>query len=89
MAWALSDSVPVRYFDKLREYGIEIQDGGSSFLSLAFCPFCGSELPPSLRETWIDRLETLGLEAPFDDGVPSNMQSGAWWRADVTLNPLP
>ena len=28
-------------------YGLMVHDGGSSVVKIAFCPWCGSKLPPS------------------------------------------
>jgi hypothetical protein len=67
------------YDDKLREYGIPVQDGGSSMIVIEFCPFCGAKLPGSLRDEWFDRLELLGLD-PGSPELPLDMRSGAWWR---------
>lgn len=40
----------LHYVKKLKEYGIVIHDGGSSYIVIKFCPWCGSKLPESLRE---------------------------------------
>ncbi|WP_438861326.1 DUF6980 family protein [Modestobacter roseus] len=80
MKQALGDtSIPVGYDDTYREYGIGIQDGGSSTLVITFCPFCGSGLPSSLRDKWFDRLEELGVE-PGEGNIPVHYLTGAWWR---------
>lgn len=34
----------VEYFDKTDEYGLFIHDGGSAFLPIDFCPWCGEKL---------------------------------------------
>jgi hypothetical protein len=31
------------------EYGIIIHDGGSSFIRIGYCPWCGAKLPESGR----------------------------------------
>jgi hypothetical protein len=80
MVRALADpDVPLVYNDKLREYSILIQDGGSSVAVIEFCPFCGVKLPGSLRDEWFDRLDQLSLE-PDSPELPLDMRSGAWWR---------
>jgi hypothetical protein len=71
--------VPIEYWDKFREYGLRILDGGSAIQQIFYCPWCGAKLPPSLRQEWFDRLEELALE-PNDDRVPAEMRSGEWWR---------
>jgi hypothetical protein len=75
---------PLIYYDKFREYGIRILDGGSSFVLINFCPFCGIALPPSLRDEWFARLDKLGIE-PEDPHVPPEMKSGTWWRQNAEL----
>jgi hypothetical protein len=87
---ALSDSdallydpdYPLIYVDQFREYGIRIFDGGSSFLVIDFCPFCGASLPPRLRKEWFERLERLGLEIE-DPRLPDEMRDGSWWRGSA------
>jgi ribosomal protein S27AE len=34
----------IHYGEKTGEYGIIIHDGGTSFLTIQFCPWCGKEL---------------------------------------------
>jgi hypothetical protein len=48
--------------------------------SIAFCPFCGTALPPDLGHLWFDELDRLGLEI---EDVPdgSDLRSDRWWRA--------
>jgi hypothetical protein len=75
----LDPDYPLVYVDTYREYGIRIFDGGTSYLQIHFCPFCGATLPPSLRDEWFKRLDRLGLE-PEGRGVPSEMRDGTWWR---------
>lgn len=41
----------IRFADRLDEYGIIIHDGGTSFSRISFCPWCGTRLPESKRET--------------------------------------
>ncbi|SDJ32089.1 hypothetical protein SAMN05444157_2811 [Frankineae bacterium MT45] len=80
MARALADlDVPVLYFDRFREYSIRVEDGGSASLTIDYCPFCGTELPSSLRLQWFDRLDQLGLE-PESSALPLDLRTGAWWR---------
>ena len=63
---------------KFREFGISIVDGGSSKVLIQHCPWCGVELPSSLRDRWFDELEQLGLE-PEDDNMPDELTSAEWW----------
>lgn len=39
----------IYYSQKLNEYGLIIHDGGSSFITIEFCPFCGTKLPESKK----------------------------------------
>jgi hypothetical protein len=79
MADALSDDLRVvRYNPKFREYGLPIHDGGTASLLIEFCPFCGVVLPASLRDSWFDALDDLGLESG-DEGVPADMLTAEWW----------
>jgi hypothetical protein len=34
----------VRFHKKTKDYGIPIHDGGSSFIEIEFCPWCGTKL---------------------------------------------
>lgn len=74
-------SIPLSYNPKFREYGISVLDGGSSYLLIQYCPWCGSKLPSSLREVWFARLDKLGME-PDDASVPQEMLSETWWRKE-------
>ena len=69
----------VRFVSKFREWGIPIPDGGTSYLELRVCPFCGTQLPPSLRDAWFDKAEQLGIDPPYDE-MPPEYQSDAWWN---------
>ena len=87
---ANATDVPITYNSKFREYGIWVLNGGpvgileagSIVQVIAFCPWCGSKLPDSLRDSWFQRLDELKLE-PFDPALPEEMKSGAWWKANI------
>ena len=64
---------------RFREYGIRVLDGGTSVIRIKHCPWCGRELPESLRMAWFSRLEKLGLEVG-DPDMPEEMKSDAWWK---------
>jgi len=74
----------VAYVPQFREYGLIVHDGGgapnASHVGIAFCPWCGSELPPSLRDEWFDELDRLGL-VPESEDFPEALRSDAWWRS--------
>ena len=79
MNLALENDVAVIYISKFREYGIRILDGGSSFLVITYCPWCGNRLPTALRDQWFDKIELLGLE-PDSDAIPLELTTDAWWQ---------
>ena len=68
----------IRFVGKFREWGIPIPDGGTSFMEMTFCPFCGTRLPSSLRDAWFDKAEELGIGPPYDE-MPAEYLSEAWW----------
>jgi hypothetical protein len=69
------DSV-VSFNPKFREHGLIIHDGGGAVYGIAFCPWCGSRLPESLRDRWFDELERRGIDNP--DDAPPDMLTDAW-----------
>lgn len=76
---AITHEAAIIYVPKFREYGIHILDGGSSYMTINYCPWCGALLPSSLREQWFDRLEELGLE-PDSENLPVMLTTDGWWR---------
>jgi hypothetical protein len=69
----------VRYIPKFDEYSLIIHDGGSSSVSIGFCPWCGARLPDSKRDRWFDELEALGFDDPKDLEIPERYRSDAWF----------
>ncbi len=69
----------IYYAPKFDEYGIIVHDGGSSFISIEFCPWCGKKLPESKRDRWFEKLEGLGFDDPFSQSIPEEYQSNAWY----------
>ncbi|HMJ69728.1 MAG TPA: hypothetical protein VK508_12570 [Cyclobacteriaceae bacterium] len=70
----------IKYVAVFDEYGIPIRDGGSSFIHIEYCPWCGAKLPPSKRDEWFKKLEDLGYESPLTDEVPEEFKSSDWYR---------
>jgi hypothetical protein len=68
------------YIDKIDEYGLIIHDGGSSYICISYCPFCGSKLPDSKRDMWFDTLEELGFDSPLFQDIPKEFQTDEWWK---------
>ena len=75
-----SVEVPLNIIEKFGEYGISIQDGGSSRLTLNFCPWCGTKLPKSERDRWFDELEAAGID-PHVDEIPAIYLDGTWLKS--------
>ncbi len=67
---------------RFQEYGLVIHDGGSSVVTIKFCPWCGRRLPDSQRDRWFEELQARGIE-PWGDDIPAELQDGRW------LNPSP
>ena len=80
MDHAIADvRLPIRYWPRMREWGVEYDDG-VSFYELLYCPFDGEKLPASVRDEFFRRLwDDLGLEIE-DPRVPEEMRSERWWR---------
>jgi|688.fasta_scaffold40421_3 hypothetical protein len=72
----------IDYSIKFDEYGIIIHDGGTSKISISYCPFCGKKLPDSKRDLWFDTLEKLGFQNPFEDELPKEFYSNKWYLAN-------
>ena len=72
--------VLVSYIPKFDKYGIIIHDAGSSTIKIKFCPWCSHMLPESKLETWFDTLEELGFDDPFEQDIPLEFKSDAWYR---------
>jgi hypothetical protein len=70
--------VAIRYFPKFREYGILYLDGGTSFQDIKFCPWCGKNIPASMRDQWIKEIRALGFE-PDQENIPEKYKTDRWW----------
>lgn len=69
------------YSPKYDEYGIIVHDGGSSFIEIKFCPWCGTKIPESKRDLWFDTLDKLGFDDPFEQEIPLQFRSDEWYRS--------
>lgn len=78
-SWLADDSIPIHYEPKLREYYLDIPNSDGAIV-LNFCPWCGAQLPPSLRDEWFDRIFDLDLDGPEDPRIPADMRSDLWWK---------
>ena len=66
----------IDYIAKFDEYGIMIHDGGSSYVLIDYCPWCGSKLPESQRDRYFAELERLGIHHLAE--VPSVYTDERW-----------
>ncbi|MFO1251407.1 MAG: hypothetical protein U1E77_09810 [Inhella sp.] len=73
-----SDALVV-FESQFREYGLRVQDGGTSIVQIDFCPWCGFKLPGSLRDKWFDDLARLGFDDPWVQDIPATFRSEAWY----------
>lgn len=71
----------VVYSDRFDEYGLIVHDGGSSSITILFCPWCGTELPESKRERWFSELESLGFTNPILQDIPDRYRNDKWYRS--------
>ena len=53
------EGAAILYYPKFGEYGIPVLDGGFSYITLIFCPWCGTKLPSSTREQYFNDLEAI------------------------------
>ncbi len=73
--------VAIVYFAKYREYGIRVLDGGCAIQMIAYCPWCGTRLPASLRDEWFRRIDAIGVEEDGDE-VPEEFKTDEWWQSE-------
>jgi hypothetical protein len=71
----------VAYVPKFDEYGLLIHDGGTSSVTIAFCPWCGVRLPASKRDRWFDTLERMSID-PSAGSVPLAFETDEWWASN-------
>lgn len=85
MISALEDpSVPVIYGDRFREWGLIRLGSPETQAPISHCPWCGQELPGSLRDEYFDILESMGVDADIlteASSLPEEFRTGRWWRA--------
>jgi hypothetical protein len=73
------DDRPVLYDPVFDEYRLVSACRMADRTVIAWCPWCGTALPPSQREAWFAALASTGL-AP-DGPLPDRFLTDAW-RAD-------
>jgi hypothetical protein len=70
----------ITYTPNFDEYGLIIHDGGSSFIKIEFCPWCGTKLPESKRDLWFNTLEKMGFDSPFEQEIPIEFMNSKWYE---------
>jgi hypothetical protein len=45
-----------------------------------YCPWCGSSLPTSRHQEWLDELTRRGFVDPGNEEIPEEFTTDAWWR---------
>ena len=70
----------LEYIPKYDEYGILVHDGGTSKITIEYCPWCGAKLPDSKRDKWFEELETLGITNPGQQEIPKEYDTDEWYR---------
>lgn len=68
----------VLYVPPFQEYGLPINDGGSSFILIKYCLWCGTKLPKSKRNSWVSKMSKLGYTSPFSEDVPDIYLTEDW-----------
>jgi len=73
--------VLVVYDEIFNEYYFRIKKGLIQCIN--FCPFCGENLPESMRESWFEKLDSLGIQVSIldiekNDKIPSQFKSREW-----------
>lgn len=85
--WDCPDVVLV-YSPTFREWGIPVRNQprfrADCQITVSHCPWCGVELPRSLRTEYFERMDELGVDDALcsNRGVPVPYRSDAWWRSD-------
>ena len=75
--------IPIIYNQQDRSFSIRVLDGGSSVITMRYCPWCGKEFPENLRNIFFDELSKyLNKDAGIEDidGAHKDFQTDAWWK---------
>jgi len=76
---------PIFFDPFVREYYLHVE-GSTTRITFAFCPWCGSQLPHSLRHELIDIIETeYKLDVPIFEVkgnklLPKEFETDEWWK---------
>ena len=75
--WVDAPDRPIAYDPVFDEYVLTTPLPAPT-VPLAFCPWCGLELPGSKRDRWYDEVRRLGYR-PDDPALPDHLRTDAWW----------
>ncbi len=67
------------YVPRFDEYGLIVHDGGQSYITISFCPWCGKKLPVSKRDRWFETLAAHGYDNPSTQEIPKEFLSNEWY----------
>lgn len=85
LLWAACDpQQPISYSPVFREFGFPVFDGGPAVAAIAFDPWTGTPLPPSVRDAYFEEAEKLlgqdvGVLDEALDTLPPAFRGEAWW----------
>jgi predicted RNA-binding Zn-ribbon protein involved in translation (DUF1610 family) len=68
----------IEYNEIFDEYSIIIHDGGSSSITIYYCPWCGTKLPVSMRSEWFEKLYALNIDPDDENKIPNEFKSNEW-----------
>jgi len=54
-----NEELGIIFYPKFLEFGLLVQDGGSSFIEIYYCPWCGEKLPNSVRDLRFKMIDKL------------------------------
>ena len=86
------------FVPKFNEFGLPVHDGGSSYVIIEYCPWCGRKLPESALWSLVRRTGTTRSRPGYGCGPTrisgcdlARRESGlkAYRRSDITLHLAP
>ena len=79
----------IGFTPRFQEYALIIHDGDPSVADdgspsggvvISYCPWCGTRLPESQRDRWLQEMERRGID-PWTDAIPAEFQDDRWLRS--------
>ena len=53
------DFTTLCYMSSFRQFGLLASSDGTVIQEIYYCPFCGTQFPPSLRDDWFEKVALL------------------------------